>query len=113
MLVCRSEASAKQAIQLIADERPAAGERCKFIPMDLCSLQSVKTGCKLIQEQVTHINILILNAGVFALPHTLTENKLETIFQVSHLSHFYMANLLESCLDHRSRVIIVSSESHR
>lgn len=57
--------------------------------------------------------MLILNAAVFALPHSLTEDNIETTFQVCHLSHFHMVTELESLLDHTSRVVVVSSESHR
>lgn len=57
--------------------------------------------------------MLILNAAVFALPHSTTIDQLETTFQVCHLAHFYMTIRLEPLLDHRSRVIVVSSESHR
>lgn len=61
------------------------------------------------------IDILILNAGVFALPYSLTEDGLETTFQVNHLSQFYLTLLLEDLLAKvsPSRVVFVSSESHR
>lgn len=58
---------------------------------------------------------MILNAGVFALPYSLTEDGLETTFQVNHLSQFYLTLLLEDLLAKASpsRVVFVSSESHR
>lgn len=57
--------------------------------------------------------MLILNAGVFALPYTTTEDGLETTFQVSHLSNFYITQQLESLFDHNTRIVVLSSESHR
>lgn len=59
--------------------------------------------------------MLILNAGVFALPHEISIDKIERTFQVNHVSHFYLTNLLESHLvkSAPSRVVVVSSESHR
>lgn len=59
------------------------------------------------------IDILILNAGVFALPYTTTEDSIEATFQICHLSHFYLTISLEKLLTHNSRVVVVSSESHR
>lgn len=112
-LLCRSEERAMEAIRQIADERESAGERCSFIPLDLKSIRSVKDAADMIRRQVDHIDMLILNAGVFALPHSLTNDGLEATFQINHLSHFYLTMLLENFLDWRSRVIIVSSESHR
>ncbi len=49
------------------------------------------------------------------LPHSLTIDGFETTFQVNHLSHFYMTQLLQHKLIESSpaRVVVVSSESHR
>lgn len=112
-LACRSQCKTEEAIKRIRAEREVAGERCSFIPLDLASIQSVKRTADQIKSQINHIDFLILNAAVFALPYTQTEDNLETTFQVCHLSHFYLCQLLEECLDYRSRVIVVSSESHR
>lgn len=112
-LVCRSEKGAEEAIRRIAEEKPSAGERCSFVSIDLCSLKSVRQAADEIKRQAPHIDMLILNAGVFALPHSVTADGLETTFQVNHLSHFYLTNLLSECFDWRSRVVVVSSESHR
>lgn len=110
---CRSQANAEEAIERIHNEKPSAGERCYFVNLDLTSLRSVQQCVRELKTKISHIDMLILNAGVFALPHTLTEDGLETIFQVSHISHFYLTLSLEEYLDHTSRVVVVSSESHR
>ena len=59
--------------------------------------------------------MLILNAGVFAVPFSHTVDGIETAFQVNHLSHFYLTLLLESELlaAKTARVVVLSSESHR
>lgn len=113
IFACRLELKANEAINRIRNEKKSAAERCSMVKIDLESLRSVDEAAKNIQGKVQHIDMLILNAGIFALPHTLTVDNLETIFQVSHLSHFYLTKLLENLLDHRSRVVILSSESHR
>lgn len=113
LLASRSKEKTEEAIEVIRKEREAAGDRCSFIPLDLCSMQSVKQAAQLIKKEVNHIDMLILNAAVFALPYTQTEDQLETTFQVCHLAHFYLCKLLVDCLDSRTRVIVVSSESHR
>lgn len=113
LMACRSQSKTDEAIEKIRAEREAAGDRCSFIPLDLSSIESVKQAAELIKAQVDHIDMLILNAAVFALPFTQTIDGLETTFQVCHLSHFYLCQLLEDRLDYRTRVIVVSSESHR
>lgn len=47
------------------------------------------------------------------LPYTRTEDDLEITFQVSHLAHFHLTLQLEELLDHNTRVVVLSSESHR
>lgn len=64
-------------------------------------------------SSASHIDMLILNAAAFALPHTRTVDNLETTFQVCHLAHHYIATRLSDRLDKRSRVVVVASESHR
>ncbi|KAK7830342.1 hypothetical protein U0070_018850 [Myodes glareolus] len=61
------------------------------------------------------LHVLVCNAGTFALPWTLTKDGLETTFQVNHLGHFYLVQLLQDvlCRSAPARVIVVSSESHR
>lgn len=61
------------------------------------------------------LHILICNAAVFGAPWRLTEDGLESTFQVNHLGHFYLVQLLEDVLRQSSpaRVVMVSSESHR
>lgn len=114
LLACRSKEKTEEAIEKIRQERELAGERCSFVPLDLSSMQSVKQAAQQIKREVNgRIDMLILNAAVFGLPHSLTQDGLGTTFQVCHLGHFYLCKLLEDCLDNRTRVVVVSSESHR
>lgn len=59
--------------------------------------------------------MLILNAAVFSPPYSLTEDGYESTFQICHLSHFYLTNLLEAklTLSDDPRVVVLASESHR
>lgn len=61
------------------------------------------------------LHVLVCNAAAFALPWSLTKDGLETTFQVNHLGHFYLVQLLQDvlCRSAPARVVVVSSESHR
>lgn len=61
------------------------------------------------------LHVLICNAAIFGVPWQLTEDGLESTFQVNHLGHFYLIQLLEDVLRRSTpaRVVMVSSESHR
>ncbi|XP_059055509.1 WW domain-containing oxidoreductase [Achroia grisella] len=109
----RNMEATQTAIQEIVTETNASEDNLKAVHLDLASLQSVKKCPLAVKTIFDHLDILILNAGVFGLPYTETGDNLEMIFQVNHLSHMYLALLLEPLLKHSSRVIFVSSESHR
>ena len=105
--------NAEKAIEKVQNERENTS--CDMLQLDLCSLHSVREAVAKFKQKYKTLDILILNAGVFALPYTLTEDGYEMTFQVNHLSQFYLTLLLEhplrSCRN--SRIVIVSSESHR
>lgn len=107
----RNEQLTLDAMKLIQNERQEV--KLRFMKVDLESLRSCKRFCETIKTQIHHVDFLILNAGVFALPFKLTEDNLEATFQICHLAHFFITQNLSDLLNHQSRVIVVSSESHR
>ncbi|XP_050511635.1 WW domain-containing oxidoreductase [Diabrotica virgifera virgifera] len=113
IMACRNLAAAEEAINQIREDKPAAGENCIAIYLDLTSLSSVVQFANTVKSKYDKIDMLILNAGVFGLPFSKTLDGFETIFQVNHLSHFYLTILLRPLLVNGSRVVVVSSESHR
>ena len=62
-----------------------------------------------------NVNILICNAAVLGGPYSKTEAGVEKTFATNHLCHFYLAESLKDLLikSAPSRVVVVSSESHR
>ncbi|KAG6445734.1 WW domain-containing oxidoreductase [Manduca sexta] len=110
----RNMEATNEAIKQIVQETNACEDNLKAIHCDLSSLESVKK-CALAVPTVfaKNLDMVILNAGLFGLPYTETTDQLETIYQVNHLSHMYLALLLEPLLKKGSRVVFVSSESHR
>lgn len=113
IFACRNLNAANDAIDKIKQEKLSAGEACEAIHLDLARLKSVIECANTIKTKYKVLDMLILNAGVFGLPFSKTEDGFETIFQVNHLSQFYLTLLLEPLLCTGSRVVIVSSESHR
>ncbi|KAG8198980.1 hypothetical protein JTE90_001780 [Oedothorax gibbosus] len=110
---CRDRDKAKVAMDKICKERP--NSIVHFLPLDLASLKSVAEFCEKFEREKKPIHMLILNAGVFGLPYSVTEDGYETTFQVNHLAHFYLVKLLTPLLIKSApcRVVVLSSESHR
>lgn len=113
VLACRDMEKANEAIKRIQQEKETAN--CVALKMDLSSLSSVREAAEEFKKKFKFLHYLILNAGVFGLPYTLTKDGYETTFQVNHLSQFYLTLLLKQIIhsSDKSRVVIVSSESHR
>ncbi|XP_069677647.1 WW domain-containing oxidoreductase isoform X1 [Periplaneta americana] len=111
VFACRDAKKSQEAISKIKAERVNAS--CEFIELDLARLHSVKTFVTNFKLRYKKLDMLVLNAGVFGVSFSLTPDGYETTFQVNHLSHMYLTLQLESLMGQGSRVVVVSSESHR
>lgn len=83
--------------------------------LDLASLASVRSFAKKFVEDETRLDILINNAGVMAMPRTLTTDGFEMQLGVNHMGHFLLTNLLLDLLKSSapSRIVVLSSMAHR
>ncbi|KAK6622983.1 hypothetical protein RUM43_008835 [Polyplax serrata] len=112
IILCgRSETTCRAAENKILQEYPQA--KIRPLAIDLSSLASVKHAAATVRHLYKTLHVLILNAGIFAVGWMQTIDGYESVFQVNHLSHFYLTLLLEDLLKSGSRVVILSSESHR
>ncbi|NXL56822.1 DHR13 reductase, partial [Chordeiles acutipennis] len=84
----------------------------RFMQLDLASLRSVRAFASAFLRQEPHLHLLINNAGVSA--GGTTEDGFSLCFQVNHLGHFLLTQLLlqrlQSCAP--SRIVIVASSAH-
>jgi NAD(P)-dependent dehydrogenase (short-subunit alcohol dehydrogenase family) len=83
-------------------------------PLDLGSLQSVRTAAAELKEAHPRIDLLINNAGVMYPPKQTTKDGFELQFGTNHLGHFALTGLLlENLLPvPGSRVVVVASIAH-
>uniref|UniRef100_A0A6P7GWU6 Retinol dehydrogenase 12-like n=1 Tax=Diabrotica virgifera virgifera TaxID=50390 RepID=A0A6P7GWU6_DIAVI len=116
ILACRSVSKANEAIKEIKTQcvwEKNVGQ-LKAIELDLSRLKSVRDCAAKLLETEKEINILVNNAGVFAVPFALTEDGNETTFQVNHLGHFLFTLLLMPLLKKSTpaRIVTVASSLH-
>lgn len=81
---------------------------------DFGSLKDVSVLAEKINEKYERIDILINNAGVFQKERELTVDGFEKTFQVNHLAHFLLTNLLLDKIKNsdKGRIINVASMVH-
>ncbi|XP_003744439.1 WW domain-containing oxidoreductase [Galendromus occidentalis] len=109
----RNFAQSEDAIKQALSDRPNLKLEAMFV--DFLDLSSVRSFAFEFRKKYDTLNILILNAGIFGPGFELSRDGFESTLQVNHLSQFYLYKQLQSLLvsSSPSRVIVLSSESHR
>ncbi len=112
LLIARNEEKAKAAMEKIKKE--ASGARLGFFTAGLSSQQQIREMAAEVLEQYPVIDVLINNAGTWFSERRLTEDGIETVFAVNHLSYFLLTHLLYPALRKADdgRIINVGSDSH-
>jgi NAD(P)-dependent dehydrogenase (short-subunit alcohol dehydrogenase family) len=79
-----------------------------LIELDLANLESIRECAASI---TTNFDVVILNAGVMAIPYRLTADGFEMQLGTNHLGHFAFAGLIKNQI--KDRLISVASQAHR
>ena len=109
VVAARSAPRTAAALDEIRRAVPAA--TVEAVPLDLASLDSVRSAAEEILDRHATINLLINNAGLMALPEQRTADGFEMQFGVNHLGHFALTGLLLPALlaADAARVVTVTS----
>ncbi|MDG6904511.1 MAG: SDR family oxidoreductase [Nitrososphaerota archaeon] len=112
ILVCRNQSKCEVARDSI--KKATGNESVESEIADLASFGSVRKLAQRLQQSYEKIHILVNNAGLIIGKRMLTEDGLETTFQVNYASHFLLTYLLLNTMKESapSRIINVSSAAH-
>ena len=110
VLACRDEGRGTAAVERLTTEVP--GARVVLRRLDLADLAGVREFAAGLDGD--HVDLLINNAGVMAIPYARTADGFEMQFGVNHLGHFALTGLLLPRLlaTPGARVVSVSSMVH-
>lgn len=114
ILACRDPERGKAAVDNLVES--TGNRNVSFRHVDLACLKSVDDCAIDLLNSETHLNAVILNAGMFgSVERELSADGYELQFASNFLGHFHLANSLVPLLRFGapSRVVIVASESHR
>ncbi len=113
ILACRSAERGQRALGDLGTELPQAD--LSVMLLDLGSLGSVERFARDFMQAHQRLDLLINNAGIMALPHSVTEDGFESQVGVNHLGHFALTARLSRLLmaTPGARVVTVSSIAHR
>jgi NAD(P)-dependent dehydrogenase (short-subunit alcohol dehydrogenase family) len=116
ILIGRSQEKCQPTIDAIKKVNPVIA--VKFFPTDLQSMASVRETAQAIlnDAEVPHIDVMINNAGIMAVPQAKTTDGFERQLATNHLSHFILVNKLMPKLlaaPSGTRVVNVSSVGNK
>jgi NAD(P)-dependent dehydrogenase (short-subunit alcohol dehydrogenase family) len=113
LMAVRTPAKGEQALARVRGEVPGAS--VELLPLDLASLASVRTAAAEVASRAPVLDLLVDNAGVMAVPRTVTADGFETQLGTNHLGHFALTGLLlpQLLAAAAPRVVVVSSTAHR
>lgn len=108
-MACRNTETAQIAKEFIVKE--TQNESVFVARLDLGSLDSIRNFSEEIKKSEEKIDFLINNAGVMAVPRSLTIDGFEQHFGINHLGHFLLTNLLLDRLKsaESARIVTLSS----
>ncbi|KAI3944764.1 hypothetical protein MKW92_033832 [Papaver armeniacum] len=118
VMAVRDTAAGKVVKETILEENPSA--KIEVLELDLSSMASVRKFAGEFKSLGIPLNILINNAGVFAIPYMLSPDKIELQFATNHLGHFLLTDLLLETMKKTAskskiegRIVNVSSEVYK
>ncbi|MBA2283662.1 MAG: oxidoreductase [Actinomycetota bacterium] len=113
LLACRNAQKAAAALDAVAAK--ATGPAPEVVSLDLSDLSSVRAAAARLDGELEHLDVLLNNAGVMAVPKAATADGFEMQFGTNHLGPFALTGLLLPALLRapEPRVVNVSSNAHK
>ena len=109
----RSEAKAEETLSKLKTESP--NTPATVIEMDLTSLASIKKAALEFLAQTSSLDVLVLNAGIMAVPNAVTKDGYEIQMGTNHIGHALLTKLLLPTLEENAktkdtRIIVLTSQ---
>ena len=92
LMACRNPTKAEQSLQRIRGQVP--GAQVELVSLDLASLASIEAAAEEVARRTPHLDVLVNNAGVMAIPRALTADGFEMQIGTNHLGHFALTGRL-------------------
>jgi NAD(P)-dependent dehydrogenase (short-subunit alcohol dehydrogenase family) len=110
-LACRNAARGERALRRIRERAPHADVELRIL--DLADLSSIRDFAESYGAANAGLDILINNAGVMAIPKTVTPDGFEVQFATNYLGHFALTGqllpLLLASADKEARVVTLTT----
>jgi WW domain-containing oxidoreductase len=106
LAVARSQEKAEEACQ-------KAGGDCRPCVAELSEPETIRTLVRQLNDRGEKLDIILLNAGIMALPKLQTAHGYELQFFTNHVGHFLLGTGILPLLTDAGRFVVLSSLAHR
>ncbi len=105
----------EKVAQTVAEVKAQGGPGAEGLVADFSRLGDVRRLGEEVRAQLSRLDVLLHNAGLYMDARLLTEDGFETTFQVNHLAPFLLTHEVLPLLERSApaRVVVVSSVAHR
>ena len=112
LLINRNEAKSKEICETLRRE---FNSQCTYFIADFSRIADLHKAANYLSSLDRDIDVIIHNAGLYNTKRTLTQDKLEAVFQTNYLSTFILNYSLREKLkkQYRGRILFVNSEAYR
>jgi NAD(P)-dependent dehydrogenase (short-subunit alcohol dehydrogenase family) len=111
LMTSRSKERGDKAVETIQAETPTA--KLILLALDLGDSKSIEALSKTLHDMKIKIDILINNAGIMAVPYSVTKDGYESQIGVNHLGHFRLTALILDLISDQGRIVNISSMAHK
>ncbi|HMN15261.1 MAG TPA: SDR family NAD(P)-dependent oxidoreductase, partial [Bellilinea sp.] len=112
LLINRNETKSKEICEALRSE---FNTQCTDFIADFSRLSDIHSSARYLSSLDRDIDVIIHNAGLYNTKKTLTQDKLEAVFQTNYLSTFILNYSLREKLKNQNfgRILFVNSEAYR
>jgi NAD(P)-dependent dehydrogenase (short-subunit alcohol dehydrogenase family) len=112
ILIARNKNKASKVKNSLITQNP--GAEIMLFTVDLVDQDMIRKAAEKISNEISQLDVLINNAGIWNSKKELTSDGLEYVFAVNHLGYFLLTSLLYPLLvkSNDARIINISSDSH-
>ena len=111
-VLARNQEKGNKLVQEVTQETPSA--EIEFFSVDLSDFPAVKAFVKELRTKTDHLDLMVLNAGLFTPRLKASAAGHESMFATTHLGHFLLTHELLPLIKAGSdpRIVVTSSVAH-
>src|SRR5579859_3827878 len=110
VFIARDAAKGREMLNRLVRANPDAAH--DWVQADLSTIAAMMAAAEAVTRKLTHIDVLINNAGAIFERRQVTGDGLEMTFAVNHMAYFVVTGCLRPRLAPNARIVSTASNAH-